>query len=209
MSGPLKIGTHLSPLSYFDTAICSPDIMARQASGLDTSRMSDTLASLHSVGDNLLTISTPRVWSDVGAYAGVPLTGYLTVRDSGTTNGGVSRGSMRYAYTTVVGSTKLILTGSALYTTSDIICDAGSLISRNYADVWVNTGSSLLAANYVVAGRDTGYPAGLASGQSMRIVYKSSLATPVGTWTMAAKGTGTLSLAGAPSSKTFAFVGGV
>ncbi|WZO98179.1 hypothetical protein EP7_005235 [Isosphaeraceae bacterium EP7] len=204
----LKIGTHLSQLSYYDPATCSPDILARQASGLDTSRMSDTLASAHAVGDNLLTIATPSVWSDDPGYTGVPSTGLLTVRDLGTTNGGVSRGSVRYAYTTVKGSTKLILTGVALYGTTDVICDAGSLVSRNGASVWVNDGPSPLAANHVVSGRDTGYPAGLAANQSMRVVYKSSRATPAGTWTMTAKGTGTLAVTAGAYTKTFAFVDG-
>lgn len=207
----LKIGTHLSALTYYDVAIPSPDIMARQASAIDTSRMSDTLAAAHTAGDGVLTIATPRVWSEDPGYAGVPLTGLLTVRDSGATNGGVSRGSARYAYSTILGSSKLILTGSALFGTSDIACDAGSLVSRNYSSTWINDGASSLAANHVVSGRDTGYPAGLAASQSMRVIYQSSPATPAGTWTMTARGTGTLavSVAGGAYSKTFAFVAGV
>ena len=93
----------------------------------------------------------------------------------------------------------------------------GSLVSRNGFGTWSNTNTAGLPSNaeLVVGGRKTGYPNGLASGQAFQLVYKTSLATPTGTWTCTGVGNGSITVnavytsGGLAYSKTFAFVNGV
>jgi hypothetical protein len=212
MTVPLKIGIHQSNMSYGDPSMISPDLMARQVYSFDPTRVSDTLATQHVAGDGVLTITNPAVFADDPGYSGAAFYDLIQVRDSGTTNGGVSRGVFTFNSVTYLGSTRLFITSIA--SGVDVTCDAGSLVNNTYSGNYSSTatgaaGQLPLPAPYVKAGRDTGYPTGLLAGQSIRVIYAPSRATPAGTWTVRAKGTGTLLVQTGGGNFTFSFVGGV
>jgi hypothetical protein len=209
MPVPLKIGIHQPPFNSIDPSFPSPDIMSRQASPVDIARSSDTLSVKHVAGDGLFVVNSPAVWSNDPGYTSDLFADIVSIKDIGSTNGGVSRGTFSFKYATVLGSNKLFYL--AANNGVDVTCDVGSPMTRTTASgSFGNSSLSPIPGPYIKVGRDTGYPTGLLTGQEMRTFYTPSAATPRGTWTVRAKGTGTIIIrTDAALTTTIKFVNGV
>ncbi|WZP00752.1 hypothetical protein EP7_002403 [Isosphaeraceae bacterium EP7] len=182
----MEIGCHLTQINSYISAIISPDILAAQCSRFQRDRITSTLAEAHKVGSGTFVVADPGVFSGTIPYTGGVSEDTAYVRDSGASNGGVSRGMFSFRYRLVEGSNLLVVKEIK---GRELPCDAGSQIDR-FGMHWNNPEMAPVAPAHVVYGRDTGYPAGLSGKQSFRVVHVGGRYDPGGTWTVQAKGTG-------------------
>lgn len=184
----MRIGTNLSPFARAMTAWLSPDV-ACYAYPFDMTRCQTTLAEPHVAGDGVLKLAGRLTLWPEGSPTGRVVSGNVQVRDA---DSGVI---VRYNVSQMAGSPYLYkLAPLSGYADRDLA--AGSVVDDISGNSpWGNSNGLPMYPELMdpITGRPTGYPAGLASGQTIRRL--STTAYPSGTTlTLRCRGTGTIRL---------------
>lgn len=181
------LGTNGPVMAEWESVFISPDLVAMQVQTFEASNVQAKSTVAHTAGDDIFYVDNMTAFLGNFVPQGDIRTGRAYITPLG---GGATFDVAYYCY----GGQNWIAVDRTVVSPppvngTDVNCPIGSLI-ENQRSNWTNPNRTDIYPPLIIEGINTGYPSGLRTNQTFRLIGMGNAAMPAGTWTLLAEGDG-------------------